>query len=239
MHPAVCPETQRWMEAKEGVIGDGVGDGGGDGVGDGGGGERQERQRPRRGSQRQSKNQISPQEEFESVNSGSSSRRESVLQIVNQISPSTDPCLLSSRRGSHRQSRNQVSPQEEEFDCLNSSRGGSGRQSRVFSPENEHFNKESLQEKERTRGEKAEFGFERERVSNSKSERRRGDSADIPKTINGFCEEVLRSDCPREGMSSSCSQNHPLMLNSPRRPTDPSLLMLPDQVAGMILLLTY
>ena len=212
MHPVVCPEAQRWSEAKDG-----------DGVGLGEGGEKR---RPRRGSHRQSKNQVSPQDELESGNSGLSSKRDSLVQNVSQTSPMVDECALSSRRGSHRQSRNQVSPQEEEFECSLNLKGGSGRQSRVFSPEREGGYLTG-------RGEE-EVRFEREKTP--KKDRRSGkggglceNTEEIGKSscTNGYCEKVVRR----------CSQNDPLllnlMLNSPKRPPDPSLLMLPPEVGDL------
>ena len=94
MYSVLGSEAQRWTEAADKEVG--------------------EERRSRRGSHRQSKNQVSPQEEslennISSLNSQNTSNKEG-------------ECLLSSRRrGSHRQCRNQVSPQEEfDSNCLNS-----------------------------------------------------------------------------------------------------------------------
>ena len=205
MHPAVCPETQRWSEAKDG---------------DGGSGEGGRRQ-TRRGSQRQSKNQVSPQDEVEGDNSGLSSKRDSLVQTTNQTSPTADACVLSSRRGSHRQSRNQVSPggEEEEFECSLNLKGGSSRQSRVFSPESEYLTKEWA-----GRGEE-QVRFEREKVPKRESRSVQGgglceNAEEIGKSSswkNGYCEE-------EEVARRMCNQSDPLlMIKSPQRPPHPSL----------------
>ena len=274
-------EAHRWAEAKDGGRGDGGGGEGGrgdggreDGAGEGGergrpcqgrgggaAGEGGEGRRPCQGSQRQSRNQVSPQDEFER---GLSSKRDSLVK-------NPDESLLStSRRGSHRQSRNQVSPQEEEeVECLNS-KVGSGRQSRMLSPELEYVKRAPPWEREWTgRGEEV-VSFERETVS--KPKRRSGEGGglcenreEIEKTMNGYCEEQevtrllllpkspqritkeiekprsMNKDQEVEEVVRRCNENDPspppppplqplLMLKSPQRPPDPSLLVLPTEV---------
>ena len=107
MYSVLGPEAQRWTEAEDEEV--------------------VEERRSRRGSHRQSKNQVSPQEEslennISSLNSRRGSRND---HSMDNTSHKEDECVLSSRRrGSHRQCRNQVSPQEEfDSNCMNSCSG--------------------------------------------------------------------------------------------------------------------
>ena len=104
MYSVLGSEAQRWTEpADEEVV---------------------EERRSRRGSHRQSKNQVSPQEESleNNISSLNSQRGSQNDHSVDNTSHKEDECLLSSRRrGNHRQCRNQVSPQEEfDSNCMNS-----------------------------------------------------------------------------------------------------------------------